>query len=225
MNTVKYIVEAHQQAIDSGDYRCSECGGKGWKVFINTKWPNSEPFQDREQCVHCQATGIDQNKNIGELLMDIVGSLWKVTEAHRKNDFTHDYFPDKNDLEKYIGMFLQNPGKCKSGFETTIKDTFEDSLADVFIRLFDLMGYLKIEIGEIVDSSFNFTTDNLCNQILHITGLVYDLEKKHDWHGFSFLCCMLHKFCTIHNINIENHIIAKLAYSKIGAYRHGKENQ
>lgn len=35
---------------------------------------------------------------------------------------------------------------CKSAFESTIKDTFEDELADAFLRLMDLCGEYDIDI-------------------------------------------------------------------------------
>ena len=35
---------------------------------------------------------------------------------------------------------------CKSAFENTIKDTFEDEIADVFLRLMDLCGEYGIDI-------------------------------------------------------------------------------
>jgi NTP pyrophosphatase (non-canonical NTP hydrolase) len=59
----------------------------------------------------------DKERNIGELLMLIVSELGEALEAHRKNQ---------------TGMMQ--------------KDTFEDELADVFIRLFDMCAGLGIDV-------------------------------------------------------------------------------
>ena len=59
----------------------------------------------------------DKERNVGEMLMLIVSELGEAIEAHRKHRF----------------------GLCQ-------KDTFEDEIADTFIRLCDLCGGLDIDV-------------------------------------------------------------------------------
>lgn len=61
----------------------------------------------------------DNERNVGELLMLTTSELGEALEAHRKGRF---------------------------GLKQ--KDTFEDEIADTFIRLFDLCGGLGIDIEE-----------------------------------------------------------------------------
>ena len=46
---------------------------------------------------------------------------------------------------------------CKSAFENNIKDTFEDEIADAFLRLMDICGMLDIDIEKhiIMKSEYN----------------------------------------------------------------------
>lgn len=84
----------------------------------------------------------DSERNIGELLMLVVTELAEALEAHRKDDFA-----------------VTEKGKQefdKSEFELKIKNTFEDEIADTFIRLFDLCGGLNIDIEKFIDLKLQY---------------------------------------------------------------------
>ena len=72
--------------------------------------------------------------NIGEKLMLIVSEIGEAMEAHRKGKFADDH-----------RTVIEDNNFLKS-FEEYIKDTFEDEIADTFIRLLDLCAYMKIDI-------------------------------------------------------------------------------
>ena len=162
-----------------------------------------------------------EEKNIGELLMLIVSELGEALEAHRNNRFS--------DIKKYDeffnAKFYSKDVKQKTllrEFESKIKDTFEDEIADVFIRLFDLCGYLGIEP---VEKEINIA-DNIGLALLDMTTCLCMLGngKKEDqqlWldRAFSFLV----HFSTRHNIPIQKHVTAKMAYNKTRPHKHGKE--
>lgn len=80
----------------------------------------------------------DERRELGTLLMLIVSELSEALEADRK-DF-------KADIAGFEYDTNQKDGEFKYAFEDYIKDTFEDEIADVFIRLFDLVGYLNLDI-------------------------------------------------------------------------------
>ena len=82
-------------------------------------------------------------------LMLIVSELGEACEADRKNrhaDFKE--FGDTYELEMsdFAGTFPNRPPAYKTAFEEGIKDTFEDEIADAFLRLMDLCGAMNIDI-------------------------------------------------------------------------------
>ena len=78
-------------------------------------------------------------------LMLIVSELGEACEADRKN--RHADFECYNSV--YIDTLLECGSTIHSGniaFERCIKDTFEDEIADAFLRLMDLCGAMNIDI-------------------------------------------------------------------------------
>lgn len=78
----------------------------------------------------------DESREIGTLLMLIVSELSEALEADRKGRHTDE---ESNTSICFAPSF-------EEWFEVEIKDTFEDEIADAFIRLFDLVGYLNLDI-------------------------------------------------------------------------------
>ena len=87
--------------------------------------------------------------------MLVVSELAEALEALRK-----DHYADKaavkdlyNDIEinKYEDEFNIMSGPWKAGFEANIKSSFEDEIADVAIRLFDLCGGLNIDLQKHIE--------------------------------------------------------------------------
>lgn len=77
----------------------------------------------------------DEKREVGTQLMLIVSELSEALEADRKN---HHAKMDRLNTGIAFGDL----------FETFIKDSFEDEIADTFIRLFDLAGHLGIDIDK-----------------------------------------------------------------------------
>ena len=96
--------------------------------------------------------GIDVSKeNLGQTLLQIVSEIVESMEADRsdKKGMLNDFFQDLKLANLTIDDFnLDNSNYrlIKNRFETTIKDSFEDEIADTFLRLFDLCGALNIDI-------------------------------------------------------------------------------
>jgi NTP pyrophosphatase (non-canonical NTP hydrolase) len=85
----------------------------------------------------------DKKRNVGEMLMLIVTELGEALEAHRNNKFAN--------YEEYI--------KYPEGlnyYQYLIKNTFEEEIADVFIRLADLCGGLNIDIEKFIELKMTY---------------------------------------------------------------------
>lgn len=92
----------------------------------------------------------DEERNVSEMLMLIVSEVAEAQEALRKNhyadkglcdDLAHDLHLDAQDEE-----FTYSREDWNAHFAKHIKSSFEDELADVAIRLFDLCGGLNIDL-------------------------------------------------------------------------------
>lgn len=97
-------------------------------------------------------------RNKSELLMLIVSELAEAMEALRDNNFCK-YSLSKDSLDLSEGEFEEIYKKYKTlstedfkmYFEDTIKNTFEDEIADSIIRLLDLCAGLNIDIEKHIE--------------------------------------------------------------------------
>lgn len=92
----------------------------------------------------------DDPRNKPELLMLIVSELAEALEALRKDHFANEKVADTLlkdlHLDEIDEEFFLLEGAWKEGFEKYVKSSFEDEIADVAIRLFDLCGGLNVDI-------------------------------------------------------------------------------
>ncbi|TET97724.1 MAG: hypothetical protein E3J23_08580 [Candidatus Stahlbacteria bacterium] len=212
--------------IDKGFYTCLNCKG----IYINNDGAN-------RNCSNCiKDPGVDTNKNIGELLMLIVSELGEALEAHRNNKFTdwsgYKMLMDIHNKKEWSRNDLKKEN-LKYYFECKIKDTFEDEIADVFLRLFDLCGYLGIEPKEYPLLEMQ-TFKNIGAEFFWLTGMLtnlpgikiyYDQSDSIDKEveEISLVIKRLECFCEQNSIPIEKHILAKMEYNKERPHKHGKE--
>jgi len=81
----------------------------------------------------------EKEKNIGEMLCLIHSEVSEALEADRKNHYANvKCFEAFNDFDR--------PEHDAFSFESTIKNSFEDELADVMIRVMDLAAYKGIDL-------------------------------------------------------------------------------
>lgn len=99
----------------------------------------------------------DTERNIPEMLMLIVSEVAEALEALRKDqradpfiaELSYNDIPDLNDESKEL---------WKKSFEDSIKSTFEDEIADVAIRLFDLCGGLGIDLEKHIEMKMKYNS-------------------------------------------------------------------
>lgn len=88
----------------------------------------------------------DKESSVAEKLMLIVTELGEACEADRNGKKAASVFPYTTPMNDYDTEF----------FRRNYKDTFEDELADVMIRLLDLAGGLGIDIEWHVNAKFEY---------------------------------------------------------------------
>ena len=94
----------------------------------------------------------DPDRNVPEMLMLIVSEVAEGLEALRKDHRAPDYVV--HDLHSDLELngtdeeYAFNVSIWKETFEKAVKSSFEDELADVAIRLFDLCGGLNIDLAK-----------------------------------------------------------------------------
>jgi NTP pyrophosphatase (non-canonical NTP hydrolase) len=97
----------------------------------------------------------ETERNVPEMLMLVVSELAEALEALRKDHYADKSIADElfKDIEinKYDDEFNIMSGPWKAGFEKNIKSSFEDELADVAIRLFDLCGGLGVDLEKHIE--------------------------------------------------------------------------
>jgi len=185
MNIKQLIKECYEEAIIRGDYDCPSCEGDPYETI---------------QC-GCNATGIDPNKNINELIALINLELYKALDCYVSDRFA------KADFTK-----LCYKGLCRDQFQKTIyrcriDNTYESYLASTFIKIFELCGYLQIDLKLIKDRYFNEGWLSVLAG-LDIIGVRITLEE------FTRAVSLLYGFCQYHKIDIEAHVKLKIQYNR-----------
>jgi len=95
----------------------------------------------------------DNPRETGTLLMLIVSELSEALEADRIGRFARI-----NEYERQIAAmnFIKFTDFDADQFKFYIKDSFEDEIADTFIRLLDLVGHLGIDIEKHIELKMKF---------------------------------------------------------------------
>ena len=97
--------------------------------------------------------GFDVKKeNIGQTLCLIHSEISEALEAIRKDKKASLMAFDYREEDRETDLDFQ------SDFTALIKDTFEDEIADTFIRLMDLVGALEIDIDRHIELKRRFNS-------------------------------------------------------------------
>ena len=91
-----------------------------------------------------------KNENIGQTLCLIHSEISEALEAIRKDKHASLLLFDRNTIVHNVDF--------ETVFKAEIKDTFEDELADTFIRLMDLVGALEIDIDMHIELKRRFNS-------------------------------------------------------------------
>jgi len=197
----------------------------------------------------------DEERNTGELLMLIVSECGEALEAHRnrkiaKNrDLLNSFIASEKmmDSNGFVCVIHGKPRQPSSNtreeyldfkglFELMLKDTFEDELADIVIRLADLAGFLELKEGHWDSQSrpkSSVRPLNIGEELLHISRLICELQTGIANHGnehfkpkeplsMSFDRIIQHVWWMCYDIDLWKHIELKMAYNRNRPHKHGK---
>ena len=152
----------------------------------------------------------------------VISELMEAVEADRKG-----MHADRVNFEYYLKQ-KRNDGEYMYGYQKGIKDTVEDELADACIRLLDLAGLRKADLGETNEDElrcsegfFDWTfTESIFSIVCDITNLVFFDKYPFDAYLRASIRLIM-GFAVKRNIDIFWHIEQKMKYNELRPYKHG----
>lgn len=172
----------------------------------------------------------------------VISELMEAVNADRKNKHA-----DRKSFEHAIDNALREEHlfgndydvHFSTSFKVYIKDTVEDELADVVIRLLDFAGLKKVELlelGSIADTlekaqagykeeaeeSMRETPfTEICYLLCRLIANTNRLEDCWVGEWISSLIESIEFWCDAHNIDLRWHVEQKMEYNALRSYKHG----
>ena len=169
----------------------------------------------------------DEPRNTGEIFMLIVSELAEALEADREGK--------RADMKKFaVGHdgSITDEQWLPLAFQASIKDTFEDEIADVVIRILDWCAYDKIDIEErllkisVVDFPKNIYK-NIGESLMSTTTLLSSAYIAEDDDEATALIASSVKSCfrisEENGFDLMRHIELKMKYNATRDILHGKK--
>lgn len=155
----------------------------------------------------------DKHQSDSLLLMLIITEISEAVEADRCNK--HANFELFNSVS-----YEQSDDDYRYRFEKYIKNTFEDEIADVIIRLLDYMGWIGI--------SYNVSCPSVkINADIDFYEIAFDWTQ---WIGYSsligsfdpsMLLTEIFDYCRLAQIPIHKYVGLKMKYNRVRPRMHG----
>lgn len=170
----------------------------------------------------------EDNPSPEHFLCLVISELMESVEAHRKSKHA-----DINSFEKRIDEPISKHEaatpveRLRYWFNSYIKDSVEDELADAVIRILDLAGGIKVSLSSLYDSSMvvdslkyisakNTFTENIYTVVRFIT-CEMNLSFR-----LTIALRMIEAVADIYDVDLSWHIREKILYNIFRSYKHGK---
>lgn len=180
-----------------------------------------EDFIRRAYDTACSHGFHDVKRSDEYYLMLVLSEIGEMVEADRKNSRAN-----RDGFEKCVGLTWNDR------FRGYIKDTLEDELADIAIRIFDFCGTKGVNpmmtSKGVVDMSEEFVAlfgkMSVCEQCFALSCLVTGVSRGDDDVStcMGYIIAFLFEFAAFHGIDLEWHIEQKMRYNETRPKKHGK---
>nr|DAN89879.1 MAG TPA: NTP-PPase-like protein [Caudoviricetes sp.] len=175
-------------------------------------------LRDRAYKIACEHGFHDKELSNQHCLMLVISELSEAVEADRKGRRIN-----KELINNWVKLHSETDITFKENFDSYIKDTVEDELADTAIRLLDLAGLRNINLNGrtiivyIVSKKKSFT-ENCYAIIKDIVNYRYTMEEC-----LNYAIRQIFEFANFSDIDLAWHIEQKMRYNELREKMHGKK--
>lgn len=183
-------------------------------------------YNDLTEKVHSNAVkhGFwDEKRSNEHCLMLVITEIAEMVEADRRGKHPFEPESHKDACMRHDGDIKWDLIGFGNSFVTHIKDTVEDEMADVAIRLFDLAGALGIDFEKMKPcryyrafDKFSFT-ENAFALCKGLSRDVIGIEKR-----IQFGIAYVNEWAKSLDIDLWWHIMQKMRYNESRPIRHNK---
>lgn len=167
-----------------------------------------------------------ETRSKGEMVMLMVSKLGECQEAHRKDYWAILSFNEwKTILPQESRVIASDDELWNLWFEEQIKNTVQDEMADVAIRIMDFVyGWRCLFVPQDYrkDPTGNFSHD-LLRLNWYIMLAFEDHGNLHPGKDWGYALSALTTFCGWWEIDLARHIEMKQRYNRTRPYKHSKK--
>lgn len=173
-------------------------------------------FIGRAYRTACEHGFHDEKMSVEHFLMLVITEISEAVEADRRN-----LHANLAGFEKCIGLTYNDR------FKNYVKESIEDEISDVCIRLYDLCGALGIEPLEAEE--FDFSDEDVakkgtfCEQCFLLSAIICEVGVNDYEYKTGCALALVQKMCEDLGIDLERHIELKMKYNESRPKRHGKK--
>lgn len=171
----------------------------------------------------------NQNMSFSESRSLIVSELSECLDSHRRNN--------KIDWSLYNECVAKEADNkySVSAFEKYIKGSYEEELADCYIRILDTAFNLDLTLKSIFKSKSRIDISRriFARELIHskngrfseiIDSVIYELYKSDSIENIlNNTLLFIEVICKIRKIHIDRLVFLKIEYNKHRGFKHGKE--
>lgn len=176
----------------------------------------TKELTDRAYRIACEHGFHDVERSPEHWMMLVISEIGEMVEADRKNRGA-----DVQGYEQSSMSFIRT-------FETYIKDSTSDELADVVIRLFDFcgtIGYYPVVVESYDLFRLTHGKKTVCEQCFYMSLSVMRIVSRGDVckDSISIALSFCFAFAEHHSIDLLWHIEKKMDYNERRSKMHGKK--
>lgn len=188
-STIKLIADSHSNAVEHGFYD-----------GVENNW---DSIRERIMLIICE---------VAELMeADRKGKWYGSTSAFANDELREQVAQSESRIHTHVNF--------NEFYGLFVKGHAEEELADICIRIFDLLGFLdykQINIDIVYPYKpapcVKLMCFDMCNEL--IGNAVYV--------GLQHTLCIINDYCKRNEIDLDLHIEAKMLYNRNRPYKHGK---